>query len=145
MIEGISVFSLRATISPTNSPTKKQEKSYQSCFNSQKSCDSNHKNSSYSSTVTQFDCQPERKGVWKHELLMSRWRQLDSECLHVDPAHWGELLWVFTLWPSPLAAPSPNPCCPTLCALKSYPSSRAEVTWDVASGVYIWTQPIYIA
>ena len=116
----------------------------QSCFNSQNPVTINHEKSSYSSTVSQYDCQPERKGVWEHVQKMWRSRLLDCECLHVDPAHRGELLWVYTLWPSPFAAPPPNPSCPILCALYSSPSSKTEVTWDAVSGVYIWTQPTCI-
>ena len=95
--------------------------------------------------ISQYYCQPERKGYWEDELEMSRWRLLDSECLHMDPAHKGKLQWVHTLWPSPLKAPPPNHSCQILCTLKSLPSSGAEVTRDVVSGVYIWTQPSCIS
>ena len=73
----------------------------QSCFNSQNPVTSNHEKSSYSSTVSQYDCQLrgrefenmfrrcEDQGCWLVSVYM--WTQLTEGncygCIHFDPAH----------------------------------------------------------
>ena len=77
-----------------------------------------------------------------------------SECLHLDPAHTGNLHWMFTFGPSPVAATPPtsspvpqisSQCIRkslnTLCALEFLPSSKTRVTQDVAWVFTSWPSP----